>query len=48
MAMLWAVSVAHVLLCAISGPLLARSSDAIVDALRGWRPLHDRRRRAAS
>jgi hypothetical protein len=32
----------YVLLCAISGPLLARSSDAIVDALGAWRPVAGR------
>jgi K+:H+ antiporter subunit KhtU len=38
----------YVLLCAISGPLLARSSDAIVDALSVWRPGVGKQRTTAS
>ncbi|HEV2060067.1 MAG TPA: cation:proton antiporter [Solirubrobacteraceae bacterium] len=42
------LAAAYVLLCAISGPLLARASDALVDALRGRRPLRERRRSTAA
>lgn len=42
------LAAAYVLLCAISGPLLARSSDAIVDAVRVRRPRPATAGRAAS
>jgi CPA2 family monovalent cation:H+ antiporter-2 len=37
----------YVLLCAISGPLLARGSDAIVDAIGAWRPVAKQRTTAS-